>query len=631
MSSRRGVEMLTTMVVFSLGWMTSHSVEQCVPDLEDVFCELPEVVTAASTKTIRLKASHLVQGFEEVCETFPKGRFRTADGTCNHLFNLGAANRPPKRLLPNAYDDGVNEPRTRDALGDLLPSPTLVSRTIHPARPRFQNFTLMFMQWGQFIDHDITGFPITSVFFFFFFRECFPIRLTEEDSNIRFRGECMEFARSVAARDKHGKKIVPREQVNSVTSFIDASMVYGSSQELQNELRTSFNGQPQDKLRVTEGIDLLPDNGEENCIHRAGEFCFLAGDVRVNEHPGLMAIHTVFVRIHNEIVDGLRQVRPGDSREQIFQLARKIVGAIVQNVHYGEWLPLVLGRGTAGRYRLLTGFRSEYVPSLDPRIANAFSTAAFRFGHSLIPDAFRIGSRLVPLRDLFGRTAPLFDNFNDVLLSLVRTSTDTGVGNGAQSVDRFFSEEITGHLFESENTIVGGPSNGLDLIALNIQRGRDHGLPPYNAFRKFCGLPALKSFSDFDNTKLGVLYQRLYRSVDDIDLFSGIMSEPRRFGIVGETLACLLGNQFHALKFGDRFFFETSSPKEGFTDEQLNNIRNITMAHLCCQLKGVPGVPSRLFESVNPVSNPVVSCFDLRKRFINFKLWANFQDIFTFA
>ena len=115
--------------------------------------------------------------------------------------------------------------------------------------------------------------------------------------------------------------------------------------------------------------------------------------MRVNEQPGLAAIHTVFVRMHNDIARELDRLRPLDTDEEIFQETRKIVVAIIQNIHYNEWLPLILGRQTLREFGLLTGFRSQYVPSVDPRITNAFSTAAFRFGHTLIPDIFRIGDR----------------------------------------------------------------------------------------------------------------------------------------------------------------------------------------------------------------------------------------------
>lgn len=59
----------------------------------------------------------------------------------------------------------------------------------------------------------------------------------------------------------------------------------------------------------------------------------------------------------------------------------------------------------------------------------------------------------------------------------------------------------------------------MDLVALNIQRGRDHGLPGYNSYRKLCGLPGLRSFRELDQIMegdSGSTFSRLYKHVDDI-------------------------------------------------------------------------------------------------------------------
>ena len=127
--------------------------------------------------------------------------------------------------------------------------------------------------------------------------------------------------------------------------------------------------------------------------HHKPSFLNTSGDTRVNEQPGLAAIHTVFVRIHNQIARELDLLRPSDTDEEIFQLTRKIVIAIIQNIHYNEWLPLIIGRRAMRQFSLTTGSRSEFLASVDPSISNAFSTAAFRFGHTLIPSTYTFGER----------------------------------------------------------------------------------------------------------------------------------------------------------------------------------------------------------------------------------------------
>ena len=57
--------------------------------------------------------------------------------------------------------------------------------------------------------------------------------------------------------------------------------------------------------------------------------------------------------------------------------------------------------------------------------------------------------------------------------------------------DKIFPEDVTNHLFESKSG-----KGGLDLVSLNIQRGRDHGLPGYNAYREICQIGKARDFDD---------------------------------------------------------------------------------------------------------------------------------------
>jgi peroxidase len=61
----------------------------------------------------------------------------------------------------------------------------------------------------------------------------------------------------------------------------------------------------------------------------------------------------------------------------------------------------------------------------------------------------------------------------------------------SQKRDEFISPELTNHLFQTSRF-----GFGMDLASINIQRGRDHGLPPYVEWRGPCGLSPIEDWDD---------------------------------------------------------------------------------------------------------------------------------------
>lgn len=89
-------------------------------------------------------------------------RYRTHDGTCNNARRprWGSALSAVQRFLPATYSDGVQEVRLGRG-GARLPSARAVSEAVHMTRGRGESreagVTHMLMQWGQFLDHDVTS------------------------------------------------------------------------------------------------------------------------------------------------------------------------------------------------------------------------------------------------------------------------------------------------------------------------------------------------------------------------------------------------------------------------------------------------------------------------------------------
>ncbi|XP_070206507.1 salivary peroxidase/catechol oxidase-like [Littorina saxatilis] len=548
------------------------------------------------------------------CGSYFNLLFRTADGSCNHHLNYGQSVTPMTRCMPAAYDDGHQDPRTLSVSGQPLPGARVVSRNVHPDKVATTDLTAFVMLWGQFADHDVIltplplqspntpihccgangGPPPSSAS-----SECFPIRFPNGDPN--FDGTCKDFVRSAPVTNNFGNILLPRENQNVVTSFFDGSSVYGSDQARQNQLKHPVDSH---LLRTTTD-NFPPHNGLNDCVQRnSKDICFLAGDDRVNENPGLSLLHTIFMRYHNHIATQLKAISSFSSNDIIFQQARAIVGAVMQNILYSDWLPIVLGPSVRSQFNLdiTPGVRTNYDYTEDPRILQSFSTAAFRFGHTLIPRSMSVApGRRVPLRELFFTPYETRENMDTLAEGLLQAPDPE---DRAQPADRHLVEELTGHLFENQE----GHGKGFDLAALNIQRGRDHGLPPYNAYRQKCGLAKATTFCDPILGNGGMALSNVYDHVDDIDLFTGGLSEPAfDGGLVGETFSHLIARQFHSLKFGDRFFFTHREFPFGFTNSQVNLLRGIHLSHVLCLTTGVTSVQENPFRVSGP-GNPLKPC-----------------------
>ncbi|XP_041370236.1 peroxidasin-like isoform X2 [Gigantopelta aegis] len=545
-----------------------------------------------------------------------------------------------RRFVKPLYDDGVSFPRARGRNGGVLPSPRFVSSMLHASRqpiPDDEFVTHMVMQWGQFLDHDITSTPVhrglsgsavtccvddlvpanlsQAILNNLRHRDiCFPIAVPRNDHRFGHRS-CLNFVRSIQVANADCSD-VPVEQLNQLTAYVDGSQIYGSTEEEEKSLRTGMNGQ----LKSSRD-GLLPREEKEICeMDRPGAFCFKAGDERVNEQMGLTTMHTTWMRQHNRIAADLQTLNPHWDDEHVFQETRRIVGAMLQHITYHEFMPSVFGQSDMKAWGLTSpswGFHDVYDPEVDASIRNGFATAAFRFGHSLVRSFMSHYTRDYQfdgdslLQHIFGNTSVILSNHNRINTFLRGLSVDR-----ASKMDRFLSSQILDHLFEDKK------GDALDLAALNIQRGRDHGLPGYNHWRQMCKLTVATTFDpDQPNGLVDHPYEdaeilsSLYRHPDDIDLFPGAISErPVPGGLVGPTVTCILGKQFAFLKTGDRFWYERKNEDTGFTLEQLNSIKSVSLARVMCDNSNIEKIQAHVFWRIGMderYMNPVVGCWSL--------------------
>ena len=510
-------------------------------------------------------------------DPFKQGKFEAAsiDGIGNNQQNIfwGAADSNLLNIVPLAYGDGFSTPVDRPQ------NPRYISNLVsaqYESIPEPRGLTNFIWAWGQFLDHDISLTPeasgrdasITVGYGDPFFPEGTKIPLFDTMS-VEGTGT-----------DHHNQRQLP----NKITAFIDGSNVYGSSKERTNFLRTFSGG----KLKTSQG-NLLPYNDgtveNDNPTEQKPTSLFVAGDVRSNENSVLTSIHTLFVREHNRIAEQLAQVHPSWTDEQLFERARQINVAQMQNITYNEYLPALLG----GKLPKYTGYDNQ----VNPGISRTFSTAAFRLGHT------QLNSKILRL-DPDGQVIPegnlsLAEAFFPGGKELAKIGIDPimrGIASSlSQKTDTKVVDDVRNLLFG-----IGPNAIGRDLAAINIQRGRLNGLPNYNTIRESFMLQRVNSFAEItSDVDLQDKLHHLYGSVDKIDPWIGMLAEDHLPGAsVGETLKTVLTDQFLRLRNGDRFYY-----KNLFKINEIEAIEHTKLSDIIRRNTDTQTIQDNVFSLVN--------------------------------
>ena len=476
--------------------------------------------------------------------------------------------------------------------------------------------------WGQFISHDI-DFTLTQNGRVDGIPERLDIVIPEGDPWMDPSGTgsnlIMLFRSLYNTSNENDTE--SREHPNSVTGWLDGSAVYGSTPSVASWLRTGEGG----RLKVTENTNgpLLPLADPDDDTAPGMSFVgfsaserYIAGDSRANEHAALTAIHILMIREHNRIADLLQTQHPDWTDEDIYQAARKYVTALIQKVTYDEYLP------SMGVY--LPEYQG-FDPTVDPRITNAFATLSFRMGHSQIgvlterlhENRSSISSGPIAMHDGFW-------NPNSLV-------TDGGIEPIFRGL-AYTTQEANdvGYIDALRNRMFGVPGKGgMDMCAIDIQRGRDHGIPNYGTYRQALGLSPVNNWSDITGDPDTI--QKMEQAYPDINIADPLMAmyaeEHPSDGILGESMNALLLDQFLRLRDGDPLFYlndpDLQSSLEEIESTTLTDIilRNTRIEALQCDsmfaetdIAAMDCINENLGEEVIP--DPVVIIGENDKEFV---------------
>ena len=486
---------------------------------------------------------------------------RTFDGLGNNLQNdrWGAVEANFLRLTEPAYGSRSN------IVGADLPEPRVISNQLFDQNelfPSVANLSGYVYAFGQFISHDLQQTRSGDT-------EQINMQIPADDLFF-FEGE-FPLTRSIFDPTTGRGRANPRQQVNFATAFLDASVVYGATEEFGRVLRGG-PANPSAKLRTSNDI-----NGDgENLLPRDAfgpnlEADFIAGDDRANDNVVLTAIHTVFMREHNRLVDELAQMHTDWTDEALYQRARKLVGAELQAITFNEWLPALIGTHAPS-------LKGTYDSEINPGIVNEFATVFLRLGHSMLTPDFKRVQDNGQVEEPVGVQNAFFNP------SFLDTQAELELLLKGLSVET--QETVDLHLVD--------PMRLAFLGAIDIQRARDHGLGSYNEMREAYGLEVAATFADITTDEaVQASLASVYDDVDSVEAFVGALAEDHLPGAqVGSLATAVFVEQFTRLRDGDRFWY---SNDDSFNEEERVWIEATTLSDVIMRNTGLTTLQDNVF------------------------------------
>ena len=129
---------------------------------------------------------------------------------------------------------------------------------------------------------------------------------------------------------------------------------------------------------------------EKEDLARNGQGKAIIGDPRNDENRIISQLQLLFIRFYNKVYDQVAAEHPSYPPEEVYEEAREITVWHYQWIVLHEFLPLIIGETLLSE--IIKEGRRWYVPAKRPFMPVEFSVAAYRFGHSMIPQKLRLRS-----------------------------------------------------------------------------------------------------------------------------------------------------------------------------------------------------------------------------------------------